>query len=182
MCANVRKIDKRTIEVEKKIRHALIDLAKEGKKLTVINLAERCGISRNTFYLHYQSVKDVYLDLRNLITLEIVNNISKYDIKDLIETPEIFAKILIDVATRNINYVEYFFQTRSLADLTIYLISKCSDYIVLKYKECYDCDCAKDSIKFYVGGIVYMLYSWYKENPLEDSNYLLERIHKVLNK
>ena len=50
------------------------------KKITVKAIAERAGINRNTFYLHYNSVDDVLKEIQNKYSVEYSNLISKYNI------------------------------------------------------------------------------------------------------
>ena len=52
-------MDRRFQKTEKAIRSAYFSLLGSGRKITVTEIAERADIDRKTFYLHYQSVKDI---------------------------------------------------------------------------------------------------------------------------
>jgi len=64
-----RKIDRRVLRTRRCIRQAFIELVmeKEYTNITVSDIAQRAGINRRTFYLHYASVDEVMAELEQEI-------------------------------------------------------------------------------------------------------------------
>ncbi len=84
-----QNLDRRQIKTKKAIIGAFIQLLQEKdiSKITITELAKLANIDRKTFYLHYESISDLYNDLGNmavaLIKAEIIEfssgNGSAYD-------------------------------------------------------------------------------------------------------
>ena len=55
------KVDRRVLRTKQQIRQALIDLLaeKNEKDISVRELAQRAGINRGTFYIHYKDIHDL---------------------------------------------------------------------------------------------------------------------------
>ena len=77
------KQDLRVVRTRKAIKRAFEEIASETglEKMTVKALAERAGINRKTFYLHYETLEALYDDVMNGIMDDFFEN---YEI-----TPEI---------------------------------------------------------------------------------------------
>ncbi len=178
-----RKVDKRTIAVKNKIRCAIFKMAKEDIKPTVVNLTKTCGINRNTFYLHYKSIDEVYIDIRNSVTKDLIECISQKDVKEIKENPEIFARIIVEVASRNFDLVEYLFQTLDVSNFLIYLVDNISDYLIKEYIEKYgDYNYVRPAIQFMVSGSIYALYKWFKDQGSENIDKLVAQLGYMLDK
>lgn len=72
------KEDVRVSKTKAAFRKAFLDLAAENKisEITITNIADKAGINRTTFYLHYKTIDDVYRDIINENTnacIEIIN-------------------------------------------------------------------------------------------------------------
>ncbi|WP_168122149.1 TetR/AcrR family transcriptional regulator [Paenibacillus sp. HB172176] len=69
------KLDRRKRKTRQQLRLALIALMKEKglEKITVSDLTERADMNRGTFYLHYQDVPDLFLQVKQ----EIFDDMSK---------------------------------------------------------------------------------------------------------
>ena len=61
----VKKIDRRVMKTKKSIRKAFILLInkKDLNDITITELSNLADIDRKTFYLHYETVNDVYKEL-----------------------------------------------------------------------------------------------------------------------
>lgn len=71
-----RKTDPRVSRTRAAIREAFIELADETSidKITVKGLAERAGINRKTFYLHYETIEALFDDIMNGIMDDFFEN------------------------------------------------------------------------------------------------------------
>lgn len=77
-----KKEDLRIIRTKEAVQKVFKEMIFEipYEKITVKVIAERAGINRNTFYLHYNSVDDVLKEIQNKYSDEYSNLISKYNI------------------------------------------------------------------------------------------------------
>lgn len=77
--------DKRVIKTRLAIKNAfmLLTFEKEKDKISVSDIAEKAGINRSTFYLHYNNVSEVIKDIENEIETEISACIESFDSKDI---------------------------------------------------------------------------------------------------
>ena len=73
-------MDKRIIKTKQRICDSFIELIKEKElsKITVSEIAKKANIERKTFYLHYNCIEDVYLDIESSITKELENEANNY--------------------------------------------------------------------------------------------------------
>jgi len=64
------KVDRRVLRTKQQIRQALIDLLaeKNEKDISVRELAQRAGINRGTFYIHYKDIHDLVEQLMDEAT------------------------------------------------------------------------------------------------------------------
>lgn len=64
----VKKLDRRVKKTKKSIRKAFILLIdkKDLNDITITELSHLADIDRKTFYLHYETINDVYKDLESL--------------------------------------------------------------------------------------------------------------------
>ena len=72
--------DLRIIRTKELIHQAFKDLICEMdySKITVKELAERAGINRKTFYLHYNSLEDLLEEFQNDLTKDFINKTDQF--------------------------------------------------------------------------------------------------------
>ncbi len=72
-------MDKRTQNTRERIRAAYVTLltARDEPKLTVTALARQANIDRKTFYLHYDTMDDVMMDLTQQIVTQFVERLEQ---------------------------------------------------------------------------------------------------------
>jgi AcrR family transcriptional regulator len=77
-----KKLDRRQIRTKRQIRAALEALLSEKpvEKITIKELAERADIDRKTFYLHYESIMALLVELQEEILDNIREVLISYDI------------------------------------------------------------------------------------------------------
>ena len=113
-------MDRRTRKTVSSLKLALTSLLKEKEieKISIIELTSLANINRKTFYLHYDSVDEVFEDIKNTL----VNNI-----KNRLVTSK-FAK-------ENINKIIYDLFNVIIDDECVYHILKESKYNLQIYDE-----------------------------------------------
>ena len=79
------KIDKRIVRTKTNIKNAFLELAQNKKldDITVSELTAYAKVNRSTFYLHYDSVMSVLIDIENEIAGKIASNLDTYNINDI---------------------------------------------------------------------------------------------------
>ena len=79
------KIDKRIVRTKTNIKNAFLDLAQNKKldDITVSELTTHAKVNRSTFYLHYDSVMSVLIDIENEIAGKIAANLDTFNINDI---------------------------------------------------------------------------------------------------
>ena len=86
--------DLRVIKTKKALKEALKQLIIEHndfRTITVKELCEKAYINRRTFYLHYQSINDIILEVQEEFALNFYNQTKQYDhILNIKETMLIF--------------------------------------------------------------------------------------------
>lgn len=90
------KTDKRIVKTKTNIKNAFLDLAQDKKleDITVSELTAHAKVNRSTFYLHYDSVTGVLIDVENEIAEKIASNLDNFDINDIYgSTYHILAKL-----------------------------------------------------------------------------------------
>lgn len=97
-------MDKRTRETKKKFHHALREMALEmpRSEITVTGLAKRAGVHRKTYYVHYETVDDIFKELASKIGDDISDMIvaNSFDIRAFCsyinQDPEYHMRLLTD--------------------------------------------------------------------------------------
>ena len=77
-------LDRRQIKTKKAIIAAFITLLQEKNisKITITELSRLADIDRKTFYLHYESISDLYEDLGNMIVELIKDEVVRFTESD----------------------------------------------------------------------------------------------------
>lgn len=103
-------MDKRIIRTRHAIFNAVFDLAteKELDKITVVELCERAGINKSTFYLHYKSINDCFQKCFDLFFDKILEFGKDIDYTTMSLSPEATVAKILDATEQNIVYVERF--------------------------------------------------------------------------
>lgn len=71
------KKDRRVLKTEESIQSSLMELLtyKSLSKITITELAQKAGIERKTFYLHYDSIDDVLLEIEDQLQSELAHKL-----------------------------------------------------------------------------------------------------------
>lgn len=83
----MENIDPRVKRTKKMFKDALKELMmvhEDYMDITVKELCEKAGLNRRTFYLHYETIDDVLVDIQEDFTIEFYEKTKQYDhIKDI---------------------------------------------------------------------------------------------------
>ncbi len=103
-------MDKRIARTRAAIFSAVFDLAteKELDKITVVELCNRAGINKSTFYLHYKSIHDCYQKCFDYFMGRILEYGKDIDYANVSVAPEATVKRILDAVEKNIKYLERF--------------------------------------------------------------------------
>ena len=106
--------DRRFQKNKRELRRAFIDLCIEQgyQNLTISSLTERADLNRMTFYSHYDTIEDVFLEFVDDMTGEIASHIAEEDEF----TIDGFISILNTVMYREIDFFRYVAKSGSRAD------------------------------------------------------------------
>ncbi len=106
-------MDKRIVKTRLAVFNAVFDLAaeKELDKITVVELCEKAGINKSTFYLHYKSINDCFQKCFDLFTDKVLEFGKSIDYKTMSVAPEETVKKILDATEENLVYVKRFRKT-----------------------------------------------------------------------
>lgn len=158
-------MDKRVIKTKDRIIDAFLSLikVKPSNKITVSEITKIADIERKTFYLHYNSIEDVYSDIENKISIELENEANKY-----IDNPNYQIKNLYYNLNTVINNNFSFFKSIATNDSYYFflhsfenILSKIIIKIINKILHV-DTKNVKYYANFFTAGIIKLYTSWLK--------------------
>ena len=130
----VKKINKSSVQTDTIIKETLAILLNQKNDLnsiTVTNLIKKAGISRSSFYTHYNSINDLVESIQNE-TLEVLSN----DISGFNDIDDIYRYIdkIIDILNDN----EYFYKSILNSDEALKfannIIDNLTDILLIYFK------------------------------------------------
>lgn len=164
------------------IRKNFIEMLNERpiNKITVKELAERCGINRNTFYYHYA---DVYELLSELFQNEIEKAIEEYN--DTLSWEEGFIKAA-DFAIDNKKAICHIYNSMQREELVDYVHSVAGNimrnYIKRIGKDVNSCEYDRILIaSFYQCALTEMVLRWISSGMKENPKEIIGRIGKLFD-
>lgn len=103
-------MDKRIVRTRASIFNAVFELATEKQlsKITVIELCDRAGINKSTFYLHYKSMDDCIQQCFDYFTNKIMEIGKGVSYEEFATAPENQVRAILDLVEQNIKYFEAF--------------------------------------------------------------------------
>lgn len=132
-------MDRRIIKTRSAVFHAVFDLSTEKPldKITVLELCERAGINKSTFYLHYTSIEDCFkkcFDMFGDGVLRITDNINYLDVA---YHPEETTDMILDLVEQYIDFIDnyknsviYDHSTRTLKERFVEAICKTNNLTI----------------------------------------------------
>lgn len=118
-------MDKRIIKTRTAIFNAVFDLSteKELDKITVIELCQKAGINKSTFYLHYNSIDDCFKKCFDFFTDRVLALSSNIDYTEVAVSPEATVDKMLDVVEKNMDFIMKF-KTSVVYDSSIRMIKE----------------------------------------------------------
>ena len=170
--ANEHKTDLRVIKTKKAIREAFNDMICEMEydEITVKELTARAMINRKTFYLHYETIEDLLLELQNEIVDSFISQDISYrsldDIKKII-------RYFYEYAVRMPKLHERLLCSGSYEHISDHINEQIMTYRAEKYRGSFSRNIYEDNLVFaYFAPLSTILYrQWVKDGkkmPLED--------------
>lgn len=100
-------MDKRVVKTRSAIFNAIFDLSteKDLDKITVIELCEKAGINKSTFYLHYNSIEDCFKKCFDLFTDRVIRLSDNIRYLEVAYTPESVIDSILDVVEKNMQFI-----------------------------------------------------------------------------
>ena len=106
-------MDKRIVKTRKAVFNAVLDLAaqKEIDKITVVELCQKAGINKSTFYLHYKSIEDCFQSCFDLFSSKIIDLGKDINYLNVSIDPKKNVCAILDSVEQNAKYLEKFKNT-----------------------------------------------------------------------
>lgn len=103
-------MDRRIIRTRAAVFNAVFDLSteKELDKITVVELCERAGINKSTFYLHYKSINDCFQKCFDYFMSRLLEFSKDIDYTTVAVAPENTVSKMLDAVEENIKYLVRF--------------------------------------------------------------------------
>lgn len=170
-----------SITTKKAISYSLKELLldKPLNKITVNDICEKCSINRQTFYYHFEDIRD----LIEYITIEDANNVLKD--KDTYATwQEGFLSIFLLIKKDKI-FINNIYHSISLDILQSYLYKIVYPiiYKVVDEKSSNKNVSEEDKnfiSKFYMYSFVSLVLEWIKNDMKEDPNIIIKKVSSLL--
>ncbi|MBQ9229520.1 MAG: TetR/AcrR family transcriptional regulator [Eubacterium sp.] len=153
-------MDKRIVRTRLAVFNALFDLAteKELNKITVVELCDRAGINKSTFYLHYRSINDCFHQCFELFTEKMLDYGRAIDYEEMGNAPEKTVAKILDACEQNMKYVQLFknsvFYDSAISTLKAAFVSEILKHNDIDPQQNYH---AAAKVAFLVGGCADMI-------------------------
>lgn len=100
-------MDKRIIKTRSAVFHAVFDLStqKPLDKITVLELCEKAGINKSTFYLHYTSIEDCFKKCFDTFTDGVIRVTDNIKYLDVAYHPEETIDMILDLVEQYIDFI-----------------------------------------------------------------------------
>lgn len=160
------KDDRRYKRTHYAIRRAAFDLAQKSgwKKVSITELAETANINRNTFYLHFDTIDDVFEDAETEIAKEYSLVLSNTSIPESFVDEEFFAKFEAFL-NENKNTVCILSKIGRGENLILKLQEVWTKVFETAFSPAYKNEKEKHIIIKYLSGSMYTFFSTWVQNP-----------------
>ena len=167
----------------KKMNAAMIELLeeKEFEEINVMELCERAGVNRSTFYSHYNNTRELLEEVHNFFNNELYKSYSveeqsaNQNIASVLE--EELVTYLEFIQSHRTFFMSYMDHLGNFKRDEFYTSIKKSALIpMLKHKNITDETTINLVSQFYLQGIAAIIKDWIYNNCVEDVTYIAETI------
>ena len=156
--------DRRQIKTKKAIIGAFFALLqkKNISKITITELAKLANIDRKTFYLHYNSISDLYNDLGNMLVALIKKEIIDYTTNN--KSPYTLFANINDIINEKIDLFKDIARNNDFSDFILRIKDILSDELINLYgqKNTPASERFKLTTEFIASGTIAMYLRWLK--------------------
>lgn len=158
-----------------------VDLLNERpfEKITVTDIIEKCGVSRNTFYYYFQDIYDMVDEIYRMEIDKIVS-----DTEETGTWVEAFLRVT-SFARENKRAVYHIYKSVNHIDLEKYLNAGlyCKVHEILE-KEAEGLDCDEEDVKaladFYTSALLGTIFNWLNNDMNYSIESYIEKIEKMI--
>lgn len=156
--------DRRQIKTKKAIIGAFFALLQEKNisKVTITELAKLANIDRKTFYLHYNSISDLYNDLGNMLVTLIKKEIIEYTTNN--KSPYSLFSNINDIISEKIDLFKDIAKNNDFSDFILSIKDILSNELINLYgqKNTPASERFKLTTEFIASGTIAMYLRWLK--------------------
>ncbi|EMN7727627.1 TetR/AcrR family transcriptional regulator [Bacillus thuringiensis] len=172
-----KKEDPRTLRSREMFKNAVYSLLQEEStisNLTVQKIANEAGLNRTTFYLHYQDIQDLLMQLTDEISNELSNKITALiHVSNLSEKQQLTQ--LLDYLYIHRNYLSVLFNMNHFEEQLFLLIKK----LVETRRNNSETELPEDyvAIEIKTASLVGIIMWWIKNGLHFSSDYITNQIY-----
>ncbi|MGR5960341.1 TetR/AcrR family transcriptional regulator [Bacillus cereus] len=176
-CLHLKKEDPRTLRSREMFKNAVYSLLQEEStisNLTVQKIANEAGLNRTTFYLHYQDIQDLLMQLTDEILNELSNKITALiHVSNLSEKQQLTQ--LLDYLYIHRNYLSVLFNMNHFEEQLFLLIKK----LVETRRNNSETELPEDyvAIEIKTASLVGIIMWWIKNGLHFSSDYITNQIY-----
>ncbi len=176
----VQTQNKQSEKTRNRIKKAVAVLLKT-KKLEDIKITEitsLSGVSRNTFYTHYNRISDVLNDISKDLVLDFESVFKKYNYLEFSTDPEPLVKELIVMCKKSSTFSEYVVFANNPNGILQTAIDEISNkFTQIYYKERNNDDfLVPYLVHFFIAGIAEYLYKWFQDGQKINSEDIVRQL------
>lgn len=173
------KQDVRIQKTKERLRNALLSLLKEKPldEITISEICSKAAVNRNTFYSHYESVKDLQSEIEGIFMETLIPKI--HVSSDTIQSVSDIMKQILDVVVENKDMCALFFTDTGDKNFLKSVLFYALPSAVKNWSEQLSIDEKTATFLYYyiIGGAINVIENWIK-NGFQEST---EEMSKMLN-
>ena len=181
----MRKVNIRTLKTKKRIKKEFLNLLKNKSfdLVNVVEIAKLCNINRNTFYLHYKSINDLFFSLKEEYFKVFLSPLDTFTIDEITYNPDILLSLYSNNFINKSLLKTFLFEIKESDAILDELLNTISDKLFERYKKViYSQEYKyKINIHFIIFGYFYSLKQ-YVLSSNDDFEEFTNRISLLLNK
>lgn len=159
-------LDRRQIKTKKAIYAAFFELLKEKdmSKITITELARKADIDRKTFYLHFNSVSDIYNELGSKMVSVLKEAISGFGERGMAESSYELFMTVNEILNEKLELLREIMNSNDFTSFVFNVKDELCNEIIKMYElqNLGDAEKFKFKAEFIASGTVSMYLRWFK--------------------